>query len=513
MIKKSVYFGVFILFIVGVVSCEKDFNDIASNVVKNTKFDTKDTIIDVVVTNKAITSVRGDGLKIGGTLGQYLLGVYNNPNYEKIEASIISQIVLDTDVGDDIDPGEREYGADTTIVTTIDTVFLKLPYQATLVSGSTNADYTLDSIIGDKTKAFNLNIYRTDTYMNRLDPVDPSKANNYQSNFNYQILPGELNATTNYQFKPSALDTALIYKSKLSNGAVYKTDTIALTNNIPFARVGLDKAKFKDLFVDKFGSSEFASQEAFNEYFKGLYIGASGNEGSLISFLLNNSNQLLRPSIELRYTKTVVKGGSTVVDTIQKSNTFLLSNFSTSEYKMTEIVYPANKIVVIQGTAGNMAEVELFDAAQINLLKSKNWLINDVSLTFYVDQDIVKFDTIATPFRLFLYKDGSPKSQVKDLTTEGDLVFGGNLIVTDKKPDYYSFKITDYVSDFLDGTSNYNPTLGLRVLNATDIPQSAVDTLVRNYNWNPKAVTLLNHDKVLNGERRARIKISYSIKK
>jgi hypothetical protein len=512
MIKKSVYFGVFILFITGVISCEKDFNDIASNVVTNTKFDTKDTILDVVVTNKAITSVRGDGLKIGGTLGQYLLGVYNNSNYEKIEASIISQIVIDTDSGDDIDAGERVYGADTTVVTTIDTVFLKLPYQATIKAGTTS-DYTLDSIIGDKSKAFNLNLYRTDTYMSRLDPANPAKANNYQSDFNYQILPGELNSTANYQFKPSALDTSLIYKSKLSNGLVYKTDTIRLTNNVPFARVPLDKTKFKELFVDKFASSEFASQEAFNEYFKGLYLEASGNEGSLVSFLLSNTDQLLRPSIELRYTKTVVKGGTTVLDTIQKANTFLLANFSTSAYKMEEKVYPTNKNIVIQGTAGNMAEIQILDAAQINLLKNKDWLINDASLTFYVDQDVVKFDTIATPFKLFLYKNGNPKAQIKDLTTEGSLVYGGNLTLTDKKPDYYSFKITDYVSDFLDGTSSYNPTLGLRVLNPTDYPLNGVDTLVTNYNWNPKAVMLLNHDKVLNGERRARLKISYSIKK
>ena len=511
MTKKSVYFGVFILFIVGIISCEKDFNDIATNVVKNTKFDTKDTILDVVVTNKAITSVGGDGLKIGGTLGQYLLGVYNNSNYEKIEASIVSQVVIYSGIQDK-EVGERDYGTDTTIVTTIDTVFLKLPYQATLKSGAT-ADYTLDSVIGDQTKAFNLNLYRTDTYMSRLNPVDPSKINSYESDFNYQIIPGRLNSIANYQFKPNALDTALIYKSKLSNGVVYKTDTISLTNNNPFARVALDKAKFKEIFIDKFGSSEFTSQEAFNEYFKGLYIEASGNEGSLISFLLNNPNQELKPSIELRYTKTVVKGGTTIIDTIQKSNTFLLSSFSTSVYKMTEKVYPVNKNVIIQGTAGSMAEVKLFDAAQIQLLKNKNWLINDASLTFYVDQDIVKYDTIATPFKLFLYKEGSSKTQLKDLITEGNTTFGGNLTITDKKPDYYSFKITDYVSDFLDGTSNYNPTLGLRVFNPTDLPEIVIDTLVRNYNWNPKAVTLLNHEKTLNGERRAKLKLSYSVKK
>ena len=124
MIKKSAYISVFILFITMVVSCEKDFKDIATLVVGNTKFDTKDTIIDVVITNKQITSVKADGLTIGGTLDQYLLGVYNNSNYEKIEASIVSQLALDTDLNT-LDVGEKEiYGNDTTVVTTIDTVFL-----------------------------------------------------------------------------------------------------------------------------------------------------------------------------------------------------------------------------------------------------------------------------------------------------------------------------------------------------------------------------------------------------
>ena len=62
MMKKSLYFAVFTIFAIAVVSCEKDFNDIASTVVSNSKFETKDTIIEVVVTNKAITSVRADGL-------------------------------------------------------------------------------------------------------------------------------------------------------------------------------------------------------------------------------------------------------------------------------------------------------------------------------------------------------------------------------------------------------------------------------------------------------------------
>lgn len=510
MTKKSVYFGVFILFIIGIISCEKDFNDIASNVVKNTKFDTKDTIIEVVITNKAITSVRADGLTVGGTLGQYLLGVYNNPNYEKIEASVVSQLALDNTVR----VADKTYGTDTTVVTTIDTVFLKIPYQGTLKTDS-RSEYVLDSIIGDKTKAFNLNLYRTETYMNRLSPSDPSKLNNYSSDATYQVLPGELNAQVDYPFIPNALDTMMIYKRRLSTGTVYRTDTLKLSNNNPFARIPLDEAKIKQIFVDEYEtSSHFETQEAINDYFKGLYIEAKGNEGSLMAFNIATTNFDLKPSIEIRYTKTVLKGGTEVVDTIVKTNSFLLSNFSTSLYKMDEKVYPNDKNIIIQGAAGNMAQIKMLDNSQLNTLKSKNWLINEASLTFYVNQDIVGQDTIQTPYKLFLYKDGNYKAQIKDHLSEGPAIYDGNLVITDKKPDYYMFRITDYVSDLLNGTITDNPILGLKVFNnPTDGFISPIDTLVTDHNWSPKAVTLLNHDKVSNGERRARLKISYSIKK
>jgi hypothetical protein len=508
MTKKSVYFGVFVLFIITIISCEKDFTDIASNVVKNTKFDTKDTIIEVIVSNKAITSVRTDGLSIGGSLGQYLLGVYNNPNYEKIEASVVSQLALDANVN----VADKIYGADTTVVTTIDTVFLKIPYQATLKTDTT-ADYDLDSVIGDRTKPFKLNIYTTDTYMNRLDPVDPSKTKKYFSNSSYQVQPGELNAQVDYPFIPSALDTIMTYKRRFSNGTVYQTDTLRLTNNNPFARVPLNESKIKQLFVDMYDTPNFDSQEAINEYIKGIYIEAKGDEGSLMAFNLAVTDPTLRPSIEIRYTKTVFKGGSAVVDTIIKSNSFLLSNFTTSLYKMEEKVYPNDKNIIIQGAAGNMGQVILLNDTQLADLKAKNWLINDASLTFYVNQDIVGQDTLQTPGRLLLYKDGDIKAQVKDHISEGASVYDGNLTLTDKTPDYYRFKITDYLSDLLNGNSSDNPVLGLKVYNTpTDSYSSLVDTLITDYSWNPKTVTLLNHF-TSNGERRAKLKISYSIKK
>ena len=99
-----------------------------------------------------------------------------------------------------------------------------------------------------------------------------------------------------------------------------------------------------------------------------------------------------------------------------------------------------------------------------------------------------------------------------DYITEGVNEVGGSLELDDlNRPDSYTFKITDYISELLSGTTNDLPSLGVKAFNPTDIPVSAIDTIIRNYNWNPKAVMLLNHN-TLNDARRAQLRISYSVK-
>ena len=70
--------------------------------------------------------------------------------------------------------------------------------------------------------------------------------------------------------------------------------------------------------------------------------------------------------------------------------------------------------ISVQGTAGSIGEVEIFGKDMNNnnipdnleVIRSKNWLINSALLTFYVDENVVGSDTIASPNRLFLYKLG-----------------------------------------------------------------------------------------------------------
>lgn len=529
-VKKNIIRVSYVAIIVGffslIISCEKDFTDIGSNVISNTKFDTDGVFVDIEVENSPLEKVQSDN--ISRQLSQYLLGVYANPNYEKLEASIIAQISIANDLK--VYKDTLTIKSNQTLITTIDTVFIKLPYQVRLAN-STDKSYQLDSVFGDTSKSFSLNVFRSNTYINTFNPSDPTKINSYFSNATFQKTGSELNAQLNFPFKPSKADTLLVIKRRNSNNAIYRNDTLrytlstASTIPIPFARIPLKKDVFKALFLDKYGSGEFATQQAFNDYFRGIILEATGNEGSLISLSFDNTNTALRPSLEVYYTNTIIQTSNSIIDTVFSSNdSFSMNGFKINKFKMEDRIYPSNNEIKIQGTAGSEATINLFGADlnnngiadKIEELRANNWLINDATLTFYINQAI---DTSFAPDRLYLYKSDKSSgtevvTQIKDALSEAS--FGGisGFLVRDSngRKEKYEFKLTDYISDLLNGRSTYSPTLKLKTYNQTDSPNSELDSIFRNFSWNPKAVTLYNHSPA-NGAKKATLKISYSVRK
>jgi len=182
---------------------------------------------------------------------------------------------------------------------------------------------------------------------------------------------------------------------------------------------------------------------------------------------------------------------------------------------MEDRVYPVNNEIKIQGTAGSEGSITLFDQTKIDELKANNWLINDATLTFYINQSA---DTSHVPDRLYLYKSDknvlSPSfSQIKDATSEGAFGGIGGFLSRDAngKKEKYTFKITDYISDILNGDAEYESILKLKAYNPSDAPASGNDVVFRNSSWNPKAVTLFNNSET-NGVKKAALVISYSEK-
>ncbi|RCS28348.1 DUF4270 family protein [Polaribacter sp. WD7] len=534
MVRKFIRRGLSIVallsFLVVVISCEENFADIGSGVINNTRFSSNDTILEVLVSNAPIESIRADGLSLNfspfsGFQGQYLLGVHNNDAYESVEASIVSQVSVDpnTTISSFSNPDNLPFS------TQIDTSFIRIPYQATLLSNDGVPNYSLDSVIGNE--PFTLNVYEINTFLNRLNPNDPSKTNVFASDFDYDYVTTEgteLNEkdTPDAGFIPTTKDTLLFIRRKASDGSIFDTDTVSFTANatslvpLPMAIIPLKDNFAKEVFLDNFGSSNFASQTAFNDFFNGVILEAKQKEGttqgSLISFnLANLSNVTTNAFIEVYYTNTFYTDNTrTEIDTIVKENrSFQLTGIVNNKFVMPSRIYPDNNEVRIQGLAGSEATVKILNGTELSDLRAQNWLINDASLIFYINQSA---DTTLAPNRLHLYKNGVDAnsrtilSQVRDKVSD-PVSFGGFVERENNRKDRYVFRITDHLSNLLSGETSYNPELRLKVFNPTDDPIR--DTIFRNFNWNTGAVTLLNQDANANGVRRARLKISYSQKK
>lgn len=515
MIRKIGVLSISLLCLAAITSCEKDFSEVGTNVVNNDKFETGEILLDVEITPKNIESVQADN--INASISDYWLGVYNNPNAEKIEASIISQLGHISNL--------NNKDTDTTVFN-LDKVILKIPYQATS-TGTTDGvtSFKLDSILGNPNIATSIQVLQNETFLNTLNPNDPSKRNTFFSDNEY-LGDNVLNEGGTYELKPKATDTIFIFdridrSSSLTSTATYK-DTVRAINSqklkVPFLAIPLDMTKMKALFWDKFNSGEFLTKQAFDNYFRGIKIVATGSDGSLVPLNLTTTPT---PSVDFLYTKSDIDG-STVKKTTKSTFSFPLSGIRNSHYKMTPTTNsaPVNNFVV-QGTAGSIAEVKILDETKVQELKSNDWLINDASLTFYINQTINN-DADIIPQQLFLYQNkenetgGISPTQLTDAYVD-PTSFGGTLKKTDDdNPEKYTFRITDYISKLLSGEENTTTDpLVLKVYNPTDTPvnNNVLTISVKSYNWNPRAVTLFDGNETANGTKRAVLKISYSKEK
>jgi hypothetical protein len=551
--RKGVYITVLFLLSVSFISCEKDFTDIGSSVISNSEFSTGELVLDVEITQNNIPSVRADNISLN-ILEEYWLGVCNKSYAKKIEAGFVSQLSLPSDLVTTEAPIN-----DTTTVYNLDKVILKIPYTSVFVSEDAEgkSKFRLDSILGNPLIPTELEVYRNGTFINLLDPTDPSKGNSFSSDFVYQ--EEELLTEAGFTFKPNAADT-VFYFNRLDrttdvNSATSIQDTLKLSNDSgpagPFLAIPLNLDEMKRLFWDEFENPYFSSSEEFQTYFKGIILKVKGADGALVPI---NLAATPTPSIDFFYAKTILKG-SDVIENTTSTYSFPLSKARSSTYTMSTASSPVpNGNFIIQGTAGASATIriigvnltELEDNSPLDpILKYKNkdvnndgfldieelasitdeinqegLLINDALLTFRVNA-ATSLEPALLPQKLLIYKNIESSGKILPTHIEDSYTefasFGGDLLLDEEGvPESYNFKITDYLSNLLDGTADNFPTLELKVFNRiTDVPINglgALDVNVKSYNWNPRSVLLLNGEST-NGVGKAQLKISYTEKK
>jgi hypothetical protein len=512
--KKILYFSLLLLFS---IACESDLNSINASFIDNKNFESKELISEVSFSSDSISSVNSS------TLGQYLLGVYNNPNFGTLKASFVSQLSLPTS----LEYTSESYGADTLVVPSLDGVVLYIPYQATLDVGEDQKPrYSLDSIFGtydsiaESYGSFDFEVHELETFLNPLSPSDPSRPNRFDTDRTYETR-GVLATVSN--FSPSAKDTVTYVKRSI-DGTVYDTDTIQLTNAAPRIAIPLDTDFFQTKILDKLPAKGavapevMSSQQDFIRYFRGLYLKTvSGTHASIASLLLSNA------FVEMYYTNVVRKVSTgAILDTIKRAKTFSFGGVRASKYEHDHTGASDTGKIYVQGASGFQANIKLFgyDSDQPNIVSPElqsllevanddegnpKWLINEASLTFYVDESnwLSATDKV---FKLFLYKKTpNYNSQILDYITAASFSTEEGVLQKDENDAYYyQFRVTDYITKLLNGTQSKNvDNLGLKVFANGDLPISTSDTLVTSNNWNPRGV-------VLDGSL-TKLKINYSV--
>ncbi len=525
MTKKIVnsvkYFGLFGLILLSVIACERDFENIGVGLVDNNQFSTKSDTFEVIAYNKNVDTSRVDGIP------QYILGVYNDDSFGRIQTSFVSQLGLpaSTDFGDNV---------------SIDAVVLDIPYYVTDTSSIVgSSDFKLDSIIGDQEVQYLLSVYESGTFLNTLDPLDPTKGKKYYSTERYE------RGTTLHSklFNPDRLDTVLFVQRRFLDNDIntFDTDTIIAEFVRPSIKLALDTTFFRHRFVNQQSSGVFDSFDNFIDYFRGIIIEAKENNtdgGSLMTLNMSDA------AITIYYTNTILTT-ETGIDLNDNDTTddvdvpirtkqtmvFPLGGIRASEYDRDysrstvginsrfispDVINGEDKLY-IQGAEGSMAVIDLskeLSLEKLNQIRDENWLINEANLVFYVDG--TNKDSVPNQLQLYNFDDNS---QILDVFTQAQIGGIGGFLErgSDNKPLKYKFRITDYISEVLKSDDPRKLVkFGLKVFHVSDIPnfQILTDTLNKDFSWIAKGVVLRgNHllEADENYGERLKLEIFYTI--
>ena len=531
-IFRNIGLGLLVLF--GIISCENDLEDIAVDLTGQKPFQVGDTIFEIISYHKNIDSSRVDNNDQQRT-PLYLLGVNNNSVFGALKSDLISQLgipVTGVDFGDNA---------------VIDRVVLDIPYFSTRdgdqaavdpISGLPIRDesgdsivapnFRLDSIYGKSDLEYTISVYELGTFLNILDPEDPTQAKSYYSDKEYSLLD-ELHESL---FLPNRNDTVLYVERRYLDGdpsTVDDIDTIKRENSVPTMKFDLDNQFFKERFVDNDDLPFFDSNDNFVRYFRGLYIDAEGFDGSLMNlraadgrmtiFYTNEEITDEGEGEDLNYNG--VEGESNVLVKSKQTMVFGFGGVRTGKYErdysgaaIQNVLLNPDKVngeeeLYVQGAAGSEVIIELFDQETLNYLRQERFLVNEANLVFYLDGNQSE-----VPENLFLYKYDY-NSYISDFYNNsgfGPDVYGGVIEYDDLgNPEKYKFKITDYISQVLSSSDPIALSkLALRNFVETDrLSNTRLDSIVQDWNFIPKGV-VLHGNKPKTNDKRLKLEIFYS---
>ena len=499
------------------ISCDKDFNSLDSEVIGDDHFDLE--LYDeatVVAYSKATGVVQTNNLPLNA------LGIYKNDFFGTTKAHFVTQVELGSE--------NPSFGFNPII----DSVYLYVPYFTELKSTETSGErvYELDSIYGNaETGKFRLKVLENGYYLRDLDPED-----NLQSSQKYfnddkatkidpfkgsELLNNSSNVAQNDQFYFSKKEL-YIYKTNGaglyvdSNGAVLSdqnnvTLRVIKERKTPGMWLDLKNSFFQQKILDAASTANLFSNNAFKNYFRGLLFEVeeiNPDQGALavLDFSKAELKILYKAASEAvsvenptptRTRRTFsLKMGYNASTTLRNNSINLLEYNNSTEYDAglagSNEVLGSDRLYV-KGGNGSVAFIDLFAPTELETLRNnvatKNWLVNDARLTFYVDKTaMTNVPKTSEPERIYIY-DATNNLVLVDYTFDSPssanlknskVVFGGMIqreTTGPKKGIKYTIRLTEHIKRILKADSNGeyqdNIKIGVSVTESINLVSSA----------------------------------------
>ncbi|NHN27168.1 DUF4270 domain-containing protein [Flavobacterium jejuense] len=486
--KKIVLNSALVLSVMFLISCDKDFNTLGSDVIGDDHFglERRDDF-NVIAYTKRTGAVQSNNLPTN------MLGFYKDDYFGTTKATFVTQLSLVAT--------NPDFGIERSIQTN-DSIYLYVPYISTKTETATGIEantYELGSVFGDMDTSFDLKIFENGYFLRDFDAVDPTVRQKYYSNENTTLIEpnlvgSQLNNSTevseNSSFKFSN-EEIIIYKTDgngqylNSSGVVTTVDSERVVKErlAPGMWINLDKTFFETKIINA-SRSDLLNNNIFKEYFKGLYFQVDANSNTNALALLDFSKGYVTVQYHSKAAETTdeLKKKSLKLNLSGNTVNFFENDFST-EYDNKlgasnsttgdELLYP-------KGSDGSVVFIDLFgpDTNSNNIpdeleeLRAENILLNDAFLTFYVKNNGQKNAT-----RVYLY-DATNNTALLDYIFDSSttanpknnkFLFGGILEVDENNADLgikFKIRLTSHINNVINGeneNTNKNVRLGLSV--------------------------------------------------
>ena len=373
--------------------------------------------------------------------------------------------------------------------------------------------YEIDSIFGNRNAEFDLKVYELTYYLSSLDPANNFESlkeyfsdDDFYNSGNFGKTLHDDRVSLNFEEIP------VLFTEDDPN-----TDPDELTQvnyfETPRIRIPLDTDFFQQMIINLEGSDQLVNQANFNNYFKGLIVRAENFSDDLYMMLdILNARVILEYNYNYYNTSGTPDVSDDVIEKRNKSNIIPLGGVTINLYDHAN--YDQKILAEVNSSSKNIpsekiylngskfiSKLKLFSndntiSSELSSFKSKDVLINEASLTLYLDDDVLPSSYKFLPERLYIYSynNGEPlEDYLKDYSVDlsptavnSDKFRFGGLLQYDSSntPTSYKFNITNHVSNIVRHDS-LNIDLGLTTSsNINDM------TMRNGYLPNMKRITL-----------------------